>query len=129
MNATNTDTCESSQRQLAAGVLKQATRDLRRFYGATSKIERELYFDAHSWVMSDDCFWPFSFLNVCRLLNLAPEELRQELLDDLSLGRFGRWARRCNRAAIRLQLFLVKRFATERDATAPETVALMETSY
>jgi len=92
MNATEIDTSETSQRQLAAGVLKQAMQDLRRFHGAPSKIEQELYFDAYSWVMSDDCYWRFSFLNVCRLLGLAPADVRHELLGDLSLGMFSQWA-------------------------------------
>jgi len=56
-----------SERELAAGVLKQAAYELRRFHGATTAVERELYQDAYSWVMSDDSTWPFSFLNVCRL--------------------------------------------------------------
>ena len=39
--------------------------------------------------MSDDFSWPFSFPNVCRLLNRAPDELRQELVGDLVFGPFG----------------------------------------
>ena len=54
MKATYTDNYEGSQRELAAGVLKQAEQDLRRFHGAASTIERELYLDAYRWVMSDD---------------------------------------------------------------------------
>ncbi|MGB6313504.1 MAG: hypothetical protein WBG13_13230, partial [Pseudolabrys sp.] len=72
MKTNNTYIFDQSPRELAAGVLKQAAEDLRRFHGATSKVERELYLDADSWVMSDDCSWPFSFPNVCRLLNRAP---------------------------------------------------------
>jgi hypothetical protein len=72
MNPTDTFISETSQRELAAGALKQAARDLRRFHGAATAIERELYLDAYSWLMSDDCSWPFSFLNVCRLLNPEP---------------------------------------------------------
>jgi len=113
MKANNADRLEESERELAAGVLKQAAEDLRRFHGATSKVERELYLDAHSWVMSDDCSWPFSFPNVCRLLNRAPEELRQELVGDLGFGPFGQWARRCSRAVRRLLDSLTEHFATE----------------
>src|ERR1700749_2810458 len=87
-----------SERELAAGVLKQAAEDLRRFHNATSKVERELYCDAHRWVMSEDYSWPFSFLNVCLTLNRAPEEVRQELVGDLAFRPLGQWARRCNRA-------------------------------
>src|SRR6266404_3333650 len=88
MNAVNDYTSEKSQKDLAAGVLKQAAQDLRRFNSATSAVERELYLDAHSWLTSEDSSWPFSFVNVCQLLNLPAESLRQELLTDASLGLF-----------------------------------------
>ena len=54
MNAIDTHISETSQRELAAGVLKQAEQDLRRFHDAASAIERELYLDAYRWVVSDD---------------------------------------------------------------------------
>src|SRR4029079_3950433 len=93
---------ETSRRDLAAGVLKQAAVDLRRFHGATSAVEREFYLDAHRWITSDDCSWPFSFLNVRQRLNLAPATVREEVLGDLSVGVFGYWTRRCERAARQL---------------------------
>src|SRR4026207_70779 len=94
MNTADDYQFETSRRDLAAGILKQAAVDLRRFHGATSAVEREFYLDAHRWVTSDDCNWPFSFLNVCQTLNLTPETLREEVLGDLSLGGFSYWARR-----------------------------------
>jgi hypothetical protein len=109
---------ETSQRDLAAGVLKQVAQDLRRFHGATSAIERELYLDAYRWLVSEDIFWPFSFLNVCHLLNLAPEAIREELLGDQSLSLFGYCLRRCRRAARRFQIFLSKIFLNERSVSA-----------
>jgi hypothetical protein len=115
---------ETSQRELASGVLKQAAQDLRRFHGATSAIERELYLDAYSWVISDDCSWPLSFLNVCQVLDLAPESLRQELLTDASVGLFGYLARRGGRAARSFQIFLNRIFATRRDPIAVDPVPL-----
>src|SRR5258708_37801860 len=99
MKATYDYTCETSQKNLAAGVLKQAAQDLRRFHGATSAIERELYLDAYSWLTSDDSSWPFSFLNVCQLLNLTPDIVRQELVADASAGFFTYWTRRSVHAA------------------------------
>src|SRR6266436_7468447 len=122
MNAADDQQFENSQKELAAGILKQAALDLRRFHGATSAVEREFYLDAHHWVMSDDCSWPFSFLNVCQLLNLAPETVREEVLGDLSLGAFGYWSRRCGRAARKFQIFLSSIFTTERSANAAEPV-------
>jgi hypothetical protein len=102
MKANDINTSEKSQRELAVGVLKQAAQDLRRFHDATSRIERELYYDAYSWVMDDDYSWPLSFQKVCQILNRAPEELRQELFGDLAFGPLGQWARRCHRAARRV---------------------------
>jgi hypothetical protein len=124
MNATYDYTCETSQRELASGILKQAAQDLRRFHGATSAIERELYLDAYRWVISDDCSWPFSFLNVCQLLKLAPESLRQELLTDASLGLFSYLAQRGGRAARSLQNFSNRVFTKNRRSTGSDPVPL-----
>ena len=114
----------TNQKDLAAGVLKQAAQDLRRFHGATSKIEQELYFDAYSWLTSDDSSWPFSFLNVCQLLNLTPDIVRQELVADASGGFFTYWTRRSVRAARSLQIFLNRVFTTNRNSTAVDPVPL-----
>ena len=124
MNAVEDYTSWTNQKDLAAGVLKQAAQDLRRFHGATSAIERELYLDAYRWVISDDCSWPFSFLNVCRLLNRAPESLRQELLTDASLGLFSYLARRGGRAARSFQIFFNRIFTTSRNPIAVDPVPL-----
>jgi len=124
MNRAEDYASETSQRELASGILKQAAQDLRRFHGATSAIERELYLDAYRWVISDDCSWPFSFLNVCQLLNLAPESLRQELLTDASLGLFSYLARRGGRAARSFQIFFNRIFTTSRNPIAVDPVPL-----
>ena len=124
MNAAENYIAEANQKDLAAGVLKQAAQDLRRFHGATSAIERELYLDAYSWVISDDCSWPLSFLNVCQVLDLAPESLRQELLTDASVGLFAYLARRGGRAARSFQIFLNRIFTTSRNPIAVDTVPL-----
>jgi hypothetical protein len=113
---------DKCRKDLAAGILKQAALDLRRFHGATSAIEREFYLDAYRWVMSDDCSWPFSFLGVCQLLNLAPETIREDVLGDLSLGPFGYLIRRCGRAARRFKTFLSNIFTNDRTANAAEPV-------
>ena len=125
MNAVEDYASGTNQKDLAAGVLKQAAQDLRRFHGAMSAIERELYLDAYRWVISDDCSWPFSFLNVCQLLNLAPESLRQELLTDASLGLFSYLARRGGRAARSFQIFLNRIFTTSRNPIAVDQFLLL----
>src|SRR5947199_7943340 len=79
----------SPEKAMAGSVLRQAAYDLRRFRGATSGVERELYLDAYDWVSADDFSWPYSFVNICQSLHLSPEVARRELLEDASLGPFG----------------------------------------
>jgi hypothetical protein len=122
MNIAESYLAGTSQKELAAGVLKQAAQDLRRFHGATSAIERELYFDAYRWVLSDDTFWPFSFLNVCQLLNLTPDIARQELVADASVGFFTYWTRRSTGAARSFQTFLSCLFTTNRSAPTVDPI-------
>ena len=116
-----------AQRELAAGVLHQAAEELRRFHGATSKIERELYLDAHRWITVDECSSPFSFLNVCQLLNVAPEDIRQELIGDSSSGTVNFWTQRCTRAARRFRTSFTQLFLSERNAGMPLRHAEAET--
>jgi hypothetical protein len=122
MNAVDDYQFETSRKDLAAGILKQARLDLRRFHDATSEIEREFYLDAYRWVISHDYSWPFSFLNVCQVLNLAPETVREDVLGDLSVGAFGYWTRRCGRVARKFQMFLRTIFTDGRTANATEPV-------
>ena len=79
------------EKGLAAGVLKQAAHDLRRFRAATKGFRRELYLDAHSWITANDFSWPYSFVNVCKLLDLSPDVVRAEVLADASLGWLDYW--------------------------------------
>ena len=119
MNAADEYICGIARKDLAAGILKQAAADLRRFHGATSAVEREFYIDAYRWLTADDSTWPFSFLNVCRLLNLAPETVREELVGDMSLGAFSFWTRRCGRAASKLLSHI---FTDEGDSNSVESL-------
>jgi hypothetical protein len=109
---------QAALRELSAGVLKQAAQDLRRFRGATSKIERELYLDAYRWLTANKCSSPFSFLNICQLLNLAPDDIRHELVGDASLGALSYRTRRCGRAAGRLSASFSHFFVNERNCRA-----------
>jgi hypothetical protein len=109
---------QSARRELAAGVLKQAAQDLRRFRDATSKVERELYLDAHRWLTINECASPFSFLNVCQFLGLVPEQVREELIGDASSDAFSYWIRRCGRATSRLRNSVTHFFVKARNGDA-----------
>jgi len=113
-----------AKRALAAGILAQARRDLRRFCGVTRPAERELYFDAHDWVVSDSCRWPFSFRNVCQMLDLSPETVRQGMFQDVSLSAFHYWSRRFGAAIRQLHLSLREAALTERSRLGAEVATL-----
>jgi hypothetical protein len=129
MKATQNNNYKESQRELSAGVLKQAEQDLRRFYDAPSAIERELYLDAYKWVMSDDSDWPFSFLNVCQSLNLAPEAVRQDLISQLSQGIFRRWVNHYRRTIQKLAVLLASVSPSRRTTKAAEATTLVQTLH
>jgi hypothetical protein len=129
MKANHIDNYETSQRELAAGVLKQAEQDLRRFHGAASPIERELYLDAYRWVMSDDCSWPFSFLGVCESLHLVPEDVRQDLIGNLSVSTFSRWLRHCVQVFERFQRLLPSASRIPGRAKTDEPTTLVHTFH
>jgi hypothetical protein len=99
------------EKGLALGVLKQAAHDLRRFRGATRGVRRELYLDACDWVTANDYSWPYSFVNVCKLLDVCPEVVRVELFAEASLSWFDYWTRRACRASRKLRASFVRVFA------------------
>lgn len=108
------------EKGLAVGVLKQAAYDLRRYRTATKAADRELYLDAHSWVTAYDSSWPYSFMNVCKLLDLCPETVREDLLADAALGSFHYWIRRAGRLSRKLGTSVVRVFENRRSAEAAE---------
>jgi len=108
------------EKGLAAGVLKQAAHDLRRFRAATTGVERELYLDAYSWITANDFSWSYSFVNVCKLLDVCPEVIRTELLADASLGWFGYWTKRGGRLSQALRASIIRVFARWRNPEGAE---------
>src|SRR5213592_3130415 len=115
------------EKGLAAGVLKQAARDLRRFRPATKGLKRELYLDAHSWITANDFSWPYSFMNVCKLLDVSPEVVRTEIFADASLGLVDYWRRRAGRVSRRLRASFVRVFASCRNPDGAEAEQLATT--
>jgi len=109
------------EKDLAAGVLKQAARDLRRYRAATKGAKRELYLDAYSWITDYDFSWPYSFVNVCELFDVCPEIIRAELLSDASLGPLRYWTRRVDRLSKKLKSSFARVFASCPDSEVAET--------
>ena len=108
------------EKSLAVGVLKQAAYDLRRYRTAANGADREVYLDAHSWVTAYDSSWPYSFMNVCKLLDLCPEMVRADLLADASLGPFHYWIRRAGRLSRKLGASVVRVFESRRNPEGAE---------
>jgi hypothetical protein len=108
------------EKGLAVGVLKQAAYDLRRFRTATKGADRELYLDAHTWITAHDFSWPYSFMNVCKLLDLCPEVVRADLLADAALGPFHYWIRRAGRLSRKLSASVVRVFESRRNPEGVE---------
>jgi len=124
MNTSKNHRITRAKCKLASGILIQARRDLRRFRDSRKAAEVGLYLDAYSWVISDNDRWPFSFLNVCRLLNLAPDELRRDLLHEASLGACHYWSRRFGTALRQIHLSLRQVVINERRRYTAEVATL-----
>ena len=124
MNASQKTRFSNAKRHLAGGILAQARRDLRRFHGATRPVELVLYFDAYDWVLSDSSRWPFSFRNVCAMLDLSPETVRQEMFRDVSSGASHYWSRRFGGALRRVHLSLRQAAISERNRFGAEIATL-----
>lgn len=112
------------EKGLAVGVLKQAAYDLRRFRTATKPADREVYLDAHSWITAYDSSWPYSFMNVCKLLDLCPEIVRAELMADAVLGPFHYWIRRAGRLSRKLSSSVARVFDACRNAEVGDSKKL-----
>jgi len=108
------------EKGLAAGVLKQAAYDLRRFRAATTGVKRDLYVDAYSWITANDFSWPYSFVNICKLLDVCPEVIRMELLADASLGWLDYWTKRAGHVSRELRASFVRVFAGCRNPKAAD---------
>jgi hypothetical protein len=64
---------------LVLAMLQDAVECVQKYRFAIDPNGRELYQDAYDWIVSDDRRWPFSFENVCGILKIDPDYLRQGL--------------------------------------------------
>jgi hypothetical protein len=72
----------SPERALALAVLEQAVADLQKHRFAKRRRQQRLYMEAYRWVTSGDRSWPFSFVNLCEVLDVDPNVMRAHLLGD-----------------------------------------------
>jgi len=69
-----------AEHELVVAVLQDAVDCFQKHLFARERKARQLFVDAETWIMSTDRRWPFSFENVCDLLDIDAGGLRTGLL-------------------------------------------------
>ncbi|MBM4254330.1 MAG: hypothetical protein FJ147_00355 [Deltaproteobacteria bacterium] len=73
--------CGEGERRLMLAILEDAVDCFQKYLGTRESRGRLLCSDAEEWFMSDDRSWLFSFVNVCEVLGLQPDFIREGLQD------------------------------------------------
>lgn len=68
------------ERRLVIAVLQDAVDCFQKHLRARDRKARQLFLDAEEWIGSEDRSWPFSFENICDLLQINAEYLRKGLM-------------------------------------------------
>ena len=71
----------SGEHRLLVALIQDAIECVQKHIHARDAKRRQLFLDAQSWIGSEDDRGVFSFNNVCMLLGMNPEYVRQGLLD------------------------------------------------
>lgn len=66
--------------QLLWAVLEEALETYIKYTAATSRRGHRLFQEAEQWIFQDDTTWLCSFINICRILELDPEYIRNGLV-------------------------------------------------
>ncbi|MGE5218183.1 MAG: hypothetical protein ACM3SP_14370 [Chloroflexota bacterium] len=65
------------ERELMLAILTDAIECILKYIDEPIPMRAKLFRDAHDWLFDQDAKAPFSFLNVCEILNLDPSYLRR----------------------------------------------------
>ncbi len=71
---------QEPERRLVIAILEDAVECFQKQLWARHHKGRQLFEDAQSWILSEDREWPFSFENICELLDINATYLRRGLL-------------------------------------------------
>ena len=71
---------------LLYAVLGDAIRCFLGKHGKSQRGRSRIIQDAEIWLFDDDEQWPFSFTNVCEMLDLSPTWVRQQLRNRQGVG-------------------------------------------
>lgn len=70
---------QQAEYNLVVALLEDAIHSFQKYRFAKTESARELYTEAREWFESSDRSWPFSFENVCMILGLDPDYVREGL--------------------------------------------------
>lgn len=70
---------KEAEYRLVVAVLEDAIDCYQKHLNSCDPKARQLFEEAEAWVASEDRSWPFSFVNICELLNLNPGFVRRGL--------------------------------------------------
>ena len=65
--------------KLMFAVFESAVHDVQKYRGASKKWEKRLFCEAQKWFLSRDEHYVFSFVMICRMLELDPDALCRHL--------------------------------------------------
>ena len=68
------------ERRLMLAVLSDAIECFQKYANATTRRGRKLFMNAESWISSRDASWPYSFEQICDVLNINANYLRLGLM-------------------------------------------------
>jgi hypothetical protein len=68
------------EERLMFAVLSDAVECFQRYLGAKGRRCQRLFNEAEAWIKSQDARCPYSFENICEVLNINPEYLRVGLM-------------------------------------------------
>lgn len=64
---------------LVCATLEDAIATYQKYIFGTGRRAKRLFNEVEEWFFMDDWLWPFSFLNICEILELDPESIRRGL--------------------------------------------------
>ena len=73
------DKLDTGEKRLMFAVAEEAVNNYMTTANSTDFFVRRAFNEVNKWFFSDDASWTFSFLNICRLLNMDEENLRDKL--------------------------------------------------
>ena len=91
------------EKKLMFAVLADAIECFQKYLGVNGRRRRNLFLQAEAWIYSGDSSWPYSFENICEVLNINPKYLRLGLIQWRVNHESQENPGRCRRKTLRYQ--------------------------